>query len=269
MENGQININQINQNQDIYSMIKIMNEKYNLLEKKQKDDEELIQINKKNILLLNENLNILRKEFQEFKRLYLKEIKELNVKINEQNKINRYDENIGKKLNNIKLEFDENNKIVEKKFKALNDAKNEIEVNKNTKDKLLKIDEKKDISIFEKFENLLSIIIYKGDIDKTNYEKLEAIVKELNYEQIPSIDLVNQYFANIYKYLPNENYLEKNYTENLCQLNVIIFETVEEIEKELKQLEENKNDKKVKSDSKFEKLKKKLKEKLGIKSEKK
>ena len=33
MENGQININQINQNQDIYSMIKIMNEKYNLLEK--------------------------------------------------------------------------------------------------------------------------------------------------------------------------------------------------------------------------------------------
>ena len=142
-------------------------------------------------------------------------------------------------------------------------------MNKNTKDKLLKIDEKKDISIFEKFENLLSIIIYKGDIDKTNYEKLEEIVKELNYEQISSIDLVNQYFANIYKYLPNENYLEKNYTENLCQLNVIICETVEEIEKELKQSDKNQNDKKVKSDSKFEKLKKKLKEKLGIKSKKK
>jgi Na+/phosphate symporter len=138
-------------------------------------------------------------------------------------------------------------------------------VNKNTKDKLLKIDEKKDISIFEKFENLLSIIIYKGDIDKTNYEKLEAIVKELNYEQIPSIDLVNQYFANIYKYLPNENYLEKNYTENLCQLNIIIYETIEEIQKELKQTHKNQNDKKVKSDSKFEKLKKKLKEILGIK----
>ena len=269
MENGQININEINQNQDIYSMIKIMNEKYNLLEKKQKEDEELIQINKKNILLLNENLNILRKDYQEFKRLFLKEIKELSVKINKQNKINRYDENIGKKLNNIKLEFDEKNKIVEKRFKELNDVKNEIQVNKNTKDKLLKIDEKKDISIFEKFENLLSIIIYKGDIDKTNYEKLEAIVKELNYEQISSIDLVNQYFANIYKYLPNENYLEKNYTENLCQLNIIICETVEEIEKELKQLEENKNDKKVKGDSGFEKLTKKLKEKLGIKSEKK
>ena len=71
MENGQININEINQNQDIYSMIKIMNEKYNLLEKKQKDDEELIQINKKNILLLNENLNLLRKDYQEFKRLFL------------------------------------------------------------------------------------------------------------------------------------------------------------------------------------------------------
>ena len=67
MENGQININQINQNQDIYSMIKIMNEKYNLLEKKQKDDEELIQINKKNILLLNENLNILRKTIKNLK----------------------------------------------------------------------------------------------------------------------------------------------------------------------------------------------------------
>ena len=259
MENGQININQINQNQDIYSMIKIMNEKYNLLEKKQEEDEKLIQINKKNILLLNENLNILRKDYQEFKRLFLKEIKELSVKINKQNKINRYDENIGKKLNNIKLEFDEKNKIVEKRFKELNDVKNEIQVSKNTKD----------ISIFEKFENLLSIIIYKGDIDNTNYEKLEEIVKELNYEQIPSIDLVYQYFANIYKYLPNENYLEKNYTENLCQLNIIICETVEEIEKELKQLEENKNDKKVKSDSKFEKLTKKLKEKLGIKSEKK
>jgi hypothetical protein len=181
MENGQININEINQNQDIYSMIKIMNEKYNVLEKKQKEDEELIQINKKNILLLNENLNILRKDYQEFKRLFLKEIKELSVKINKQNKINRYDENIGKKLNNIKLEFDEKNKIEEKRFKELNDVKNEIQVNKNTKDKLLKIDEKKDISIFEKFENLLSIIIYKGDIDKTNYEKLEAIVKELNY----------------------------------------------------------------------------------------
>ena len=269
MENGQININQINQNQDIYSMIKIMNEKYNLLEKKQEEDEKLIQINKKNILLLNENLNILRKDYQEFKRLYLKEIKELKVKINKQNKINRYDENIGKKLNNIKLEFDEKNKIVEKRFKELNDVKNEIQVNKNTKDKLLKIDEKKDISIFEKFENLLSIIIYKGDIDKTNYEKLEAIVKELNYEQISSIDLVNQYFANIYKYLPNENYLEKNYTENLCQLNIIIYETIEEIEKELKQTDKNQNDKKVKSDSTFEKLKKKLKEKLGIKSKKK
>ena len=102
MENGQININEINQNQDIYSMIKIMNEKYNLLEKKQEEDEKLIQINKKNILLLNENLNLLRKDYQEFKRLYLKEIKELKVKINKQNKINRYDENIGKKLNNIK-----------------------------------------------------------------------------------------------------------------------------------------------------------------------
>ena len=272
MENGQININQINQNQDIYSMIKIMNEKYNLLKKKQEEDEELIQINKKNILLLNENLNILRKDYQEFKRLFLKEIKELSVKINKQNKINRYDENIGKKLNNIKLEFDEKNKIVEKRFKELNDVKNEIQVNKNTKDKELKIDEKKEISIIEKFENLLSIIIYKGDIDNTNYEKLEEIVKELNYEQIPSIDLVNQYFANIYKYLPNENYLEKNYTENLCQLNIIIYETIEEIEEELKQLEENKNDKKVKSDNEFEKLKKlkkKLKEKLGIKSEKK
>jgi hypothetical protein len=251
MENGQININQINQNQDIYSMIKIMNEKYNLLEKKQQDDEELIQTNKKNILLLNENLNILRKDYKEFKRLFLKEIKELSVKINKQNKINRYDENIGKKLNNIKLEFDEKNKIVEKRFKELNDVKNEIQVNKNTKDKELKIDEKKEISIIEKFENLLSIIIYKGDIDNTNYEKLEEIVKELNYEQISSIDLVNQYFANIYKYLPNENYLEKNYTENLCQLNIIIYETIEEIEKELKQTDKNQNDKKVKSDSTF------------------
>ena len=179
MEIEKINNNQVNQNQDIYSMIKILNEKYDLLEKKQKDDEELIQINKKNILLLNENLNILRKELEEFKKIYIKEIKNLKVKIAQQNKLNRYDGEINEKLNNIKLEFDGKNKIIDKKFKELNDAKNEIQLNHNTKDKELKIDEKNDINIFDKFENLLAIIIDKGDIDKTNYEKLEMLVKEL------------------------------------------------------------------------------------------
>jgi len=258
MEIRQINKNQVNQNQDIYSMIKIINEKYNLLEKKQKADEELIQINKKNILLLNENLNILRKEHEEFKKIYIKEIKNLKVKITQQNKLNGYDGEIPEKLKNIKLQFDEKNKTIDKRFKELNDTKNEIQVNHNNKDKELKIEEKNDINMLEKFENLLAIIIDKGDIDKTNYEKLEMLVKELNYKQISSIDFVNQYFSNIYKYLPNANYLDKQYAEQLVQLNIIICETVEEIVYELNKIDKNMSNKKIKSERIFEKLKKKL-----------
>ena len=84
------------------------------------------------------------------------------------------------------------------------------------------------------------------------------LVKELNYEQISSIDFVNQYFSNIYKYLPNENYLDKRYSEQLVQLNIIICETVEEIVLELNKIDKNINNKKIKSDRIFEKLKKKL-----------
>ena len=117
-------------------------------------------------------------------------------------------------------------------------------------DKELKIDENYDSNIFERFENLLPIIIDKGYIDSINYEKLEKIVKQLNYNQISSIKLVQEYFNDAYKYSKDQKYLEK-----LLNINKHICETIEKIEDDLNPMNKNMEAQNLKSKSRFEKYK--------------
>ena len=126
MEIVHINENNINKGKDIYSMLNDLNEKYFLLEKRQNENQEIIEKNKSFILILNQNFKAIKKYIKEFKTKYEKEINALK-EIIFQNKANIYanTDNINiDQLNNLKDEFDENTKNIDKNIEAqINDIK--------------------------------------------------------------------------------------------------------------------------------------------------
>ena len=173
--------------------------------------------------------------------------------MNEQNKRRKndnYDDINKEQLKNIKSEFEEKYKIIDTQFQELKNNINEIKTNQINVDEELKIDENYDSNIFERFENLLPIIIDKGYIDSVNYEKLKKIVKQLNNNQISSSELVNKYFSEAYKYSKDLKYLEK-----LFNINKLICKTIEKIEDDLNPMNKNMEDQNLKSKSKLEKIK--------------
>ena len=135
-------INNINQK------LKTLNERYNLIEQKNKYYQEIIETNKNNILNLNFQLKILNRQ-------YKKEIEEMK---------NSYNEQI-EKLNKIIIEIKENGK-----------EKNEILIN-NENDKVNKMTDKKEkdfqINIYQKIK--LEDIFEKEDKNKK--------IKNLNKEE--------------------------------------------------------------------------------------
>lgn len=210
MDNKENNINQIQQ-QDIYSMFNKLREKYEILEKKQKENEEKIERNKNNILLFNKNLKTFKNSYQDFKKECEKEINDLKEIFYKQNKANKSEkmDNINiEQINKIKNEMSEKNNILEKKFEELKISLNEMKL-KLVNNELLKIDEKEENTVFEKFENLLGKIIEQNEINMTNLVKLREVTEKLNENNINVNERVNNYFSELYKYEKNNDNLNK------------------------------------------------------------
>jgi len=271
MEIEQINKNKINDEKDIYSMLNDLNNKYNLLEKKQNENQEIIEKNKSFILILNQNFMIIKKYIKEFKTKIEKEIKDLKQIIiqNKAYKCDKKDNTDMDQLNNIKNEFDENTKNIDKNIeKQISDIK-KLKLKMITDKDELKNYESKNDFIFQSFEKLLAEIMKKGDIDETNSEKLKNISEKLIINDISPYEYTTRYITETYNYFDKKNELDEKKLEKLSRINKIIMDHIEKIEKELNK---NKKDKKhekekkdkikkskaIKTDSKIEKFRKKF-----------
>ena len=271
MEIEQINKNKINDEKDIYSMLNDLNNKYNLLEKKQNENQEIIEKNKSFILILNQNFMIIKKYIKEFKTKIEKEIKDLKQVII-QNKAYKYDKKDNTdmdQLNNIKNEFDENTKNIDKNIEEqISDIKKLKLKIITDKDELKNYESKNDF-IFQSFEKLLAEIMKKGDIDETNSEKLKNISEKLIINDISPYEYTTRYITETYNYFDKKNELDEKKLEKLSRINKIIMDHIEKIEKDLNKNKKDKKHKKekndkikkskaIKTDSKIERFRKKF-----------
>ena len=271
MEIEQINKSKINDEKDIYSMLNDLNNKYNLLEKKQNENQEIIEKNKSFILILNQNFMIIKKYIKEFKTKIEKEIKDLKQVII-QNKAYKYDKKDNTdmdQLNNIKNEIDENTKNIDKNIeKQISDIK-KLKLKMITDKDELKNYESKNDFIFQSFEKLLAEIMKKGDIDETNSEKLKNISEKLIINDISPYEYTTRYITETYNYFDKKNELDEKKLEKLSRINKIIMDHIEKIEKELNKNKKDKKHKKekndkikkskaIKTDSKIERFRKKF-----------
>ena len=233
MENRQINNNLFIQQQELYLMINELNEKYKILEKKNKENEELIKVNKNNIIMLNKNLNIVKNFYEELKKKSEKDINDLKEKINSLDNVKKNDkiDNIFKEnLDNIRKEIEEKNKYLEKLFNELSSEIKEIRLKLNFKNQELKIDESEEKNIFQSYENLLAKILSQQDIDNKSYERMKIIMEKLIINNISPYDLTNIYFKDLYNL---QDFNDKENTEKLCNMQMKICDTIENIINEL------------------------------------
>lgn len=271
MEIEQINKSKINDEKDIYSMLNDLNNKYNLLEKKQNENQEIIEKNKSFILILNQNFMIIKKYIKEFKTKIEKEIKDLKQVIiqNKVYKCDKKDNTDMDQLNNIKNEIDENTKNIDKNIEEqISDIK-KLKLKMITDKDELKNYESKNDFIFQSFEKLLAEIMKKGDIDETNSEKLKNISEKLIINDISPYEYTTRYITETYNYFDKKNELDEKKLEKLSRINKIIMDHIEKIEKELNKNKKDKKHKKekndkikkskaIKTDSKIEKFRKKF-----------
>ena len=249
MDNNENNNFTINQQKDIYLMIKEINNKYNLLEKKQ---EENFQINKDNILRLNKNLNILSQNFDNLLKQYKCDIKDLKKSIlkNIDQKTDENNKIFINKLNNFENKYNKINEEMNKKFEEINEEIRKINFNMvNDRKYELKINKNTEQNIFEKFEALLSEIMGKENIDNNDLDELKQISKKLMENSTSPAEYSTRYFKDNYKYLieNNQNQSEKEQlTLKISNIKGRILTTILDIEHELELLK-NKNDIKPKT----------------------
>jgi len=246
MEIEQNNKIYINKEKDIYAMLNDLNAKYYLLEKKQNENQEIIEKNKSFILILNQNFKAIKKYIKEFKTKYEKEINVLKETIF-QNKANKYGktDNINiDQLNNLKNEFDEKAKNIDKNIEEqIKDIK-KLKLKKINKDDELKYNESKNDYIFQSFELLLAEIMKKGDLDGNNCERLKNISEKLIINDISPYEYTTRYFSETYKYLDKKNELNEERIKKLSQINKKITDYIDKIEHEL--IKRIKKEKKIK-----------------------
>lgn len=255
------NNNNISKEPDLYAMINELRNKYEILEQKQKDNEELSKKNMINLLNLNTSLLGLKKIVQRLNNEYIKEIKDLNkiildmaglkendkLNIIEINNIkNQYNEMskeltksfdiIKKEINEIKIKIVNNNSLNFNKNiikdKNENNKNNEININKN-KNEELNIDQKEQKTVFDKFQNLLAMIIEKNEIDEKILEELKILSEKLIINNISPLEYATEYFSDAYKYFVGEKSNYKD-VEKVIIINRKIFDVLEKIEPELK-----------------------------------
>ena len=259
---NQNNNDNIAKEPDLYAMINELRNKYEILEKRQKDNEELSKKNMTNILNLNTSLIGLKKIVQKMKNEYIKQIEDLNKIVhdiigqNEKDKINIIE------INSIKNQYNEMSKELTKSFDSLkkeikeikikiainnnfninknifkdkneNNKNNDININKN-KNGELNIDKKEQKTVFDKFQNLLAMIIEKNEIDNKILEELKEVSEKLIINNISPLEYATEYFSDTYKYFVGEKLNQKD-VEKVLIINRKIFDVLEKIEPELKE----------------------------------
>ena len=259
---NQINNDNIAKEPDLYAMINELRNKYEILEKRQKDNEELSKKNMTNILNLNTSLIGLKKIVQKMKNEYIKQIEDLNKIVhdiigqNEKDKINIIE------INSIKNQYNEMTKELTKSFDSLkkeikeikikiainnnfninksifkdkneNNKNNDININKN-KNGELNIDKKEQKTVFDKFQNLLAMIIEKNEIDNKILEELKELSEKLIINDISPLEYATEYFSDTYKYFVGVKSNQKD-VEKVLIINRKIFDVLEKIEPELKE----------------------------------
>ena len=205
---------------------------------------------------------IIKKYIKEFKTKIEKEIKDLKQIIiqNKAYKCDKKDITDMNQLNNIKNEFDENTKNIDKNIeKQISDIK-KLKLKMITDKDELKNYESKNDFIFQSFEILLAEIMKKGDIDETNSEKLKNISEKLIINDISPYEYTTKYFSETYKYLDKKNELNEERVKKLSQINKKVTDYIDKFEHEL--IKKNKKGKKDKiipktPDNKIEKFRNK------------
>ena len=161
-------------------------------------------------------------EFQEITNNFLvikknndsKNIPNKNISNKIENKSNKEENNLNPKINNIN-----------------NNINNDI-INKN-KNNELKIDEKKEYTVFEKFENLLAMIIQKNEINNKDIEEFKKLSEKFIMHNFSVVEITAKYFSDIYgKMKLDEN---KKEVAKIIKINKEVFEILEEIEEKIKE----------------------------------
>ena len=218
MDNNLNNNFSINQIPDIYSMIKEINNKYDILEKRQKENEKLT---KNNILALNNNLKILARQYSNFKKQYEKDIDDLKNKLLNKSKENTLEKNnnlIFEEFDNFKVKFTERNNKIDKIFEEINNEikkiKNDIIIIKNY---ALNREEFNNFKVkyteknmgIDKTINEINNEIKKLKFDIVNDKKIELKIEENKYQTI------FQQFENLLANIMSKNDIDNNNRKDL------------------------------------------------------
>ena len=213
MDNNLNNNFSINQIPDIYSMIKEINNKYDILEKRQKENEKLT---KNNILALNNNLKILARQYSNFKKQYEKDIDDLKNKLLNKSKENTLEKNnnlIFEEFDNFKVKYTERNNKIDKIFEEINNEikkiKNDIVIIKNY---TLNREEFNNFKVkyteknmgIDKTINEINNEIKKIKFDIVNDKKIELKIEENKYQTI------FQQFENVLANIMSKNDIDNN-----------------------------------------------------------
>ena len=213
MDNNLNNNFSINQIPDIYSMIKEINNKYDILEKRQKENEKLT---KNNILALNNNLKILARQYSYFKKQYEKDIDDLKNKLLNKSKENTLEKNnnlIFEEFDNFRVKYTERNNKIDKIFEEINNEikkiKNDIVIIKNY---TLNREEFNNFKVkyteknmgIDKTINEINNEIKKIKFDIVNDKKIELKIEENKYQTI------FQQFENVLANIMSKNDIDNN-----------------------------------------------------------
>ena len=250
-----LNNNKNNQKQnDIYTMINELQNKYEILEKSQMNNEELSLKNKDVNLNLNKNLKLLKDLVINLKNKFgqnINELKESIGKIKKENNIDIIKKLSLEQINDLQNKYNEMCKEIDKKIETLKNEINEIKINinnlnnnninttnniqiennsnniniKNNKETELIINKEDEKTIFQKFENLIAIIIDINNIDDKIKEELNQYCEKLIINNISPVEYTAKYFSGTYKYL--ENGIEKEKFFKLLKANEKLILAVE------------------------------------------
>ena len=186
--------------------------------------------------LNNEKIKNIKNEFEEMNKKIDNKFKELKMEIekfkNDIDKKNKELEKLKSSVNMKNWALEQLQNKVNMKNKELEQLKKDISI-KNT---VLKIDEKEEKSVFEKFENLLGQVMLKNDINTDDLDKFEMICEKLIINDISPLNHLNKYFLDTFNLLFNKNELSDVHNKNLEKYSEIkqkIYLTVEKIENKL------------------------------------
>ena len=153
-------------------------------------------------------------------------------------------EDLEKEINKTKLNIIEN--YIDNNNINNNNKKEDNIKNNNNNNIELKINKDEEITIFQKFENLLAKIIDKNDIDNKIKEELKQVSEKLMINEITPKEQAAKYFSEVNKYLKNEMENQEKIRRIILIIEKVLI-TLDEMEKELEpKIKEMKNKKKEK-----------------------